>query len=98
MSKLLRIAERVILSLLTPSKDQTLGGKIVGLNNSILFNFQSSDKLTICCYDNFSVRGKIFDKLFTQDGIHLSVRQGVRVLEDNLRNCIFQESGKPGTG
>ena len=77
VSKCLRIADRVILSLLAPSKDQTLGRKIIGLNNSILSNFQPSDKFTICYNDNFSVRGKITDTLFTQDGIHLSVGQGV---------------------
>ena len=91
VSKCRRITDRVILSLLTPSKDQTLGGKIVGLNNSILSSFQSSDKLTIYYNDNFNVRGKIIDKVFTQDGIHLSVGQGVRVLASNLRNCIFEE-------
>ena len=93
--KCLERADRVIISLLIPCRQQPLSSKVVGLNYLILSNFQASDKLPLCFNDNFAVRGRLQHKLYMPDGLHLNATQGTRVLARNLKQAITMTSNNP---
>ena len=83
-------SQKVILSLVAPTKAGAESWKISRFNRDIQEGLRGKENVIFCNNDNFEYRGKIIDRLFDRDKRHLS-QQGSARLAANIISCLNLE-------